>query len=171
MWCSGDCKTIEDGWQCRMPSKPCVPWCGDGKLTGTEQCDDGNTSNGDGCSATCNLEPGYSCTGSPSICTAIVCGDGVKSGSESCDLGANNGLFLGDGSGYSKTCTPEPRCRDANGVTQACSTACGDGNVDPGEECDDGNQDSGDVRVAIRRACTTAAMKTAPTARSVATAP
>ncbi|MGZ3419853.1 MAG: DUF4215 domain-containing protein [Polyangiales bacterium] len=41
--------------------------CGDGFIGGTEQCDDGNTANGDGCSSTCTMEtltgvdtcPGY----------------------------------------------------------------------------------------------------------------
>ncbi|HYC53483.1 MAG TPA: hypothetical protein VEL28_00890 [Candidatus Binatia bacterium] len=32
--------------------------CGDGILTGTETCDDGNQSNGDGCNSTCTLESG-----------------------------------------------------------------------------------------------------------------
>jgi cysteine-rich repeat protein len=31
--------------------------CGDGALQPTEQCDDGNTKSGDGCSASCQLEP------------------------------------------------------------------------------------------------------------------
>ncbi|MGI9019268.1 MAG: hypothetical protein ACR2G3_00975 [Solirubrobacterales bacterium] len=29
------------------------------------------TLSGDGCSATCQIEPGYACTGSPSVCTPI----------------------------------------------------------------------------------------------------
>lgn len=33
------------------------PGCGDGLISGTEQCDDGNAVNGDGCSATCTAEP------------------------------------------------------------------------------------------------------------------
>ncbi len=36
-----------------------VPSCGDGARTGAEQCDDGNTTSGDGCSATCQLEKNY----------------------------------------------------------------------------------------------------------------
>src|SRR5262245_51790964 len=32
--------------------------CGDGRLTGDEQCDDGNTSPGDCCDAACHAEPG-----------------------------------------------------------------------------------------------------------------
>jgi cysteine-rich repeat protein len=34
------------------------PYCGDGSINGTEQCDDGNVANGDGCSATCQVESG-----------------------------------------------------------------------------------------------------------------
>lgn len=139
--CSADCTQIEDGWQCRMPGKPCVPRCGDGQLVGGEQCDDGNTDNDDGCSSTCIREPGFDC--SSGHCIAIVCGDGDKTGAEACDLGDQNGLFNGDGSGCSKTCTPEPTCR-VDGKTQACSTACGDGNIDSGEECDDGNHNDND---------------------------
>lgn len=30
--------------------------CGNGEKEGTEQCDDGNTDNGDGCSSTCQIE-------------------------------------------------------------------------------------------------------------------
>ena len=140
--CSSTC-TVESGYQCRMAGNPCVPKCGDGQIVGSEQCDDGNTTNGDGCSSNCIIEPGYMCSGTPSTCTQVVCGDGVKQGGEACDEGANNGLFYGDGSGCSKTCTKEPTCR-VNGVTQACSTACGDGNLDPGEQCDDGNLNDGD---------------------------
>jgi cysteine-rich repeat protein len=33
-----------------------TPVCGDGYQTGDEQCDDGNTDSGDGCSATCDTE-------------------------------------------------------------------------------------------------------------------
>jgi len=37
--------------------------CGDSVLIASEECDDGNTANGDGCSATCILETGYMCYG------------------------------------------------------------------------------------------------------------
>jgi cysteine-rich repeat protein len=48
--------------------------CGDGQLANTESCDDGNTVAGDGCSAGCTVEVGYTCnnyyggTCSPSQC-------------------------------------------------------------------------------------------------------
>ena len=144
--CSADCSTVEPGWQCRVPGKPCVPLCGDGVITGSENCDDGDAMGGDGCSSTCLTEPGWSCTGTPSTCTQAECGNGVVETGEGCDNADQNGLFFGDGSGCSKTCTKEPICRDATGATVACSTACGDGNIDTadGEMCDDGNAVDGD---------------------------
>jgi cysteine-rich repeat protein len=33
-----------------------------------EECDDGDLVAGNGCSAQCKVEPGWSCRGSPSIC-------------------------------------------------------------------------------------------------------
>jgi fibro-slime domain-containing protein len=139
--CSADCKTIEDGWECRVPGKKCVPLCGDGKLAGTEACDDMNAIAGDGCSPTCLVEPGATCdnTTLPSKCTKAMCGNMMKEAGEGCDLGPDNGLFNGDGTGCSKTCTQEPKCRGDDGVTRACDTHCGDANKDEGEECDDGN--------------------------------
>src|SRR6185312_16398351 len=158
--CSADCKSVESGWQCRVPGRPCVPICADGKIEAGEQCDDGNTDPGDGCSATCQREPGATCptTSSgdpgPGKCTVAVCGNGITEPGESCDCGTDpakipaactgpNGLFNGDGTGCSKTCTKEPTCRTA-GKTGACSTTCGNGTIEPGEDCDDGNGADGD---------------------------
>jgi fibro-slime domain-containing protein len=145
--CSADCKMVEPGYECRVPGKKCLPNCGDGVLFGGEQCDDGKArADGDGCSAGCLIEPGWSCTGAPSTCVQGECGNGAVEAGESCDLGKEkNGLFYGDGkgdvpgTGCSNTCTQEPSCRDAAGKTQACAAVCGNGNVDAGETCDDGN--------------------------------
>jgi fibro-slime domain-containing protein len=155
--CSADCMTVESGYQCRVPGKHCTPLCGDGKLTGSEKCDDGNTVNGDGCSGTCQIEPGADCPTVGQKCNMAVCGNGIKEKTELCDCGSDpknlpsgckavNGLFYGDpkNPGCSKTCTIEPSCQDSSGKTQACSSACGDGNLDPGEECDDANVLDGD---------------------------
>jgi cysteine-rich repeat protein len=76
--------------------------CGDGVVTGDEACDDGGILRGDGCSPACRAEPGYTCTGSPSVCVT-TCGDGVIAGDEECDDG--NTL---DGDGCSATCAFEP---------------------------------------------------------------
>ena len=50
-----------------------LPTCGDNFISVGEQCEDGNTASGDGCSSTCQLEPGYTCTATiPNVCTAII---------------------------------------------------------------------------------------------------
>ena len=73
-----------------FPAGP-APVCGDGVTEGSEACDDGGTVAGDGCSALCALEPGWTCSGAPSACDT-VCGDGIMAGTEECDDGnASNG--------------------------------------------------------------------------------
>jgi len=76
--------------------------CGDGILATIEFCDDKNVSPGDGCSASCELEAGFTCSGAPSVC-APVCGDGLVRGGEACDDGN-----LASGDGCSPTCSVEP---------------------------------------------------------------
>ncbi|MFH1725559.1 MAG: LamG-like jellyroll fold domain-containing protein, partial [Elusimicrobiota bacterium] len=71
----------------------CTPPCGDGALEAPEACDDGNTSNGDGCSAACAVEAGYVCGGEPSVCVADLDQDGVLDNVDACDnAGAPQGL-------------------------------------------------------------------------------
>ena len=125
------------------------PLCGDGVIvTPPEECDDGNTTYGDSCSAECTIEAvcgdgifdpdNEECdpTAGPfgvqdclpnvcSNCKCPVCGDGVHVPQvEECDDGNNVG-----GDGCSATCGLE---------------VCGNGTLDPGEECDDGNTTNGD---------------------------
>jgi cysteine-rich repeat protein len=149
--CSADCQTVTPGWRCRVPGHACVPICGDGLVLGGEACDDGNTADGDGCSSQCLREPGWDCRQLP--CVKSVCGNGRVEAGEACDdgdpalvPGGRNGLFFGDGSGCSKTCTKEPNCRDSTPQhrNRACDVVCGDGNRDVGEACDDGNTVGGD---------------------------
>ena len=49
-------KVLVSGGENPPPPPPPTCCCGDGVINGGEQCDDGNTHNGDGCSATCQLE-------------------------------------------------------------------------------------------------------------------
>lgn len=57
--------------------QPCVvnqaPACGDGVLGAGEECDDGNTAPGDGCSTTCTVESGWACAANPSAPPASAC--------------------------------------------------------------------------------------------------
>lgn len=48
--------------------------CGNGLVEITEQCDDGNLADDDGCSSTCNEETNFYCTGEPSVCQYLVPG-------------------------------------------------------------------------------------------------
>jgi len=92
--------------------------CGNGIKEANEQCDDGNTISGDGCSSTCHTE-------AP---PAPVCGNGTAETGEECD----DGNTVSD-DGCSATCQ-----------TETSPPICGNGAVETGETCDDGNTASGD---------------------------
>ena len=49
----------------------CATQCGDGVVDTGEACDDGNAATGDGCDAACAIEPGFTCTGTLSVCTQV----------------------------------------------------------------------------------------------------
>lgn len=56
------------------------------------QCDDGNGEDGDGCDSQCQIEPCFSCTGTPSVCTPLgdgaACSDGLDcTDGETCQSG------------------------------------------------------------------------------------
>ncbi|GHG81888.1 DUF4215 domain-containing protein [Comamonas sp. JC664] len=147
--CSNTC-AVEPGWSCPGTGTVCFNTCGNGTVDSGEACDDGNTTNGDGCSANCRVENGYACSGAPSTCTT-TCGDGVRVGGEACDDGN-----LENGDGCSSRCLLEDgQSCNASGVcesgvcspdTNTCVTpgSCGNGALDEGEHCDDGNTLAGD---------------------------
>jgi cysteine-rich repeat protein len=80
--------------------------CGNGTVNSGEQCDDGNRTAGDGCSATCTTEP--------------RCGDGTVNGSEQCDDGDTT-----SGDGCSATCTTEATCSDSTKNGSETDVDCG----------------------------------------------
>src|SRR5205814_6686903 len=45
--------TILPGWSCTGQPSTCATVCGDGIIAGTEQCDDGNAVDTDGCTSQC----------------------------------------------------------------------------------------------------------------------
>lgn len=62
-----------NSFNCYSPPINVDVWsCGNGRVEGEERCDDGNEAPGDGCSATCTVEPGFYCTASPSACTTCA---------------------------------------------------------------------------------------------------
>lgn len=122
--------------------------CGDGLQGATEACDDGNTTDGDGCSANCAsnetcgngvLDPGEACDdanladddGCHANCEIPRCGDGIIDAAfgEQCDAGTTN------------SDAPDAPCR-----LNCQLPRCGDGIADPSrsEQCDDGNFDATD---------------------------
>jgi cysteine-rich repeat protein len=144
--CSSDCLSLTPGWTC-FPQGPGRPSrchrCGNGVLEIAEACDDGNPSDGDGCSAVCEIEDGYRCAGvSRSVCES--CGNAVREGSEGCDDGNTD---PGDGcdarcvveDGWA--CDPAP---DGAGADLCDRRGCGNGVSECSEECDDGNTSNGD---------------------------
>jgi cysteine-rich repeat protein len=93
---NGDGCLVEFSTNCLAAEQLCggtpaacrAPECGDGKVEGPlETCDDGNTTPGDGCSATCRVETGFSCAGEPSVCQVALCGNGRVDAGEECDDG------------------------------------------------------------------------------------
>ncbi|MCB9696944.1 MAG: DUF4215 domain-containing protein, partial [Alphaproteobacteria bacterium] len=72
----------------------CQVTCGDGLVQGTEQCDDGNVFDGDGCDSSCMFEPGVldACgtgvDGSPTITAATVVNGYLPPATSSTDLAA-----------------------------------------------------------------------------------
>ena len=99
---------------------------------------DGNTVAGDGCSAACTVECGYTCTRgtetTADTCTS-ACGDGIKTASEGCDDG--NTL---NGDGCSTDCRKvetEWTCTNTPCGQTLCMPVCGDGVRVGNEQCDD----------------------------------
>ena len=107
--------------QCSAGGCMCMDVCGDGIVTGTEECDDGNMQGADGCSSMCKNEC-FQCSGEMmgNTCMAIVASD--------C-------------SGFQNMYDSMSECTDN---CRGSSPVCGDGTVDDGEECDDGNTVNGD---------------------------
>jgi hypothetical protein len=110
--CQGDCT---------------CPVCGDGDIEGSEECDDGNTADGDCCSSTCTFEaPGASCgDASDTVCANPDTCDGAGT----CDSNDEApGTACGDAS--DTDCTNPDTC-DGSGACEindeAPGTACGDG--------------------------------------------
>jgi len=93
------------------------PVCGNGDHEAGEQCDDENTTDGDGCSAVCLVEAGFACGNS-------IIDEGTN---EQCDDGDANSDDTVDA------------CR-----SNCALPICGDGVTDAGDECDDENGSNND---------------------------
>lgn len=112
----------------------CIPAlanpCGNGYINPNEDCEDGNHVNNDGCSISCQFE---------------VCGDGIIQTNSwpSYKLGKvivpeHKGEFCDDGADNDK---PNKCNKECSGIT---APICGNGAIESGEVCDDGNANKGD---------------------------
>ncbi len=114
--------------------------CGNGVVNRDEECDDANTSSTDGCTTICHISEGWTCTGSPSVCTqtGLNCGNGVVDSGEGCD-DANTT----SGDGCQSDCTVQSGWECTGTAPSECAPTeteinCGNGIVDSGEDCDGG---------------------------------
>ena len=106
-----------------------APGCGDEVEQAGEACDDGGNDDGDGCDATCAIEPGWSCAGFPSACT-LLCGNGAIDDGEACDDGGAAG-----GDGCDAACAVEPGWMCAGEPAVCIEDADGDGKADADDNC------------------------------------
>jgi len=143
--CSPTCQILP-GYDCPPTGGACVVdvSCGNGKVDPGEQCDDHNRVSFDGCSSGCFIETGFSCPPAGGPCTRI-CGNSKIDPGETCDDG---NFYAGDG--CSDSCQIEPNYTCAV-VGQPCvftppppPAVCGNGVIETGEACDDGNASGGD---------------------------
>ncbi|MEA2751993.1 MAG: hypothetical protein QOI41_6136 [Myxococcales bacterium] len=155
-----DATVVDAMIDCDADPGACLPpaVCGDKKAGVGESCDDGNTTAGDGCSPTCQIEaPYWACSfgvacidvrdcaaiadaGGDGGCVippkAAVCGDGFIDPGEACDDSNTKG---GDG------CALDCKAIEANfvcptpGALCVSTMICGDGVLQGTEQCDDGN--------------------------------
>jgi cysteine-rich repeat protein len=122
--------------------------CGDGEITGVEECDDGNRMADDGCSMTCTLE-----CGDGMVTGAELCDTAIASGAGSCPASCDDGMACTTdtlvGTECAATCMATPITAPANGdgccpagasslSDDDCMVACGNGVLEMGEACDTG---------------------------------
>lgn len=151
--CSKTCR-VEEGFACTTPpagwrgawgglwGRDCYKkTCGDGDFDARiEKCEDGDRKDGDGCSKTCTVEKGWTCSDGTD-CFENTCGNGKRDYDiieEQCDDGN-----VKNGDGCSETCTYE-KGWTCTGIPMKCQKACGNGRLNEGELCDDGNRKSND---------------------------
>lgn len=127
--------TASPSASCAWDCSGAASYCGDGEVTGSEQCDGADdTWSGELCYG--GTDAGDECT-DDSQCSGGVCGgSGVYA---ACETGFTRVMPCDDDSGASCTYT-------SNWTSLSCTEigSCGDGVVDPDEECDDGNDDGTD---------------------------
>ncbi|MDP2691325.1 MAG: DUF4215 domain-containing protein [bacterium] len=109
-----------------LPVEPAI--CGNRILDLGEECDDGNTVSGDGCSATCQNE----------AAPIAVCGNGIIEVGEECDDGNTV-----SGDGCSATCTPDAVQGALNSLVKQSPEGAGSNCAYGGIKVESGVDDNG----------------------------
>jgi cysteine-rich repeat protein len=100
--------------------------CGNGALDLAESCDDGDVDDGDGCSASCAFEPGFTCLGIPTTCVDIdECATNNGGCSQTC-TNTDGGFTCSCAAGHllnadGRTCDDIDECATSNG---GCADTC-----------------------------------------------
>ena len=125
-------------------------YCGDGVVTGEEQCDPEESV------AACQGRTGFTeercqiiknkCSAD---CTVEYCGDSVVQAGEQCDNGNKNGEICS--AEYKKTCT---YCTKDCKIQSVVGSSCGDGIFQSPEECDKGSQNGVECTADYGKTCT-----------------
>jgi cysteine-rich repeat protein len=103
-----------------------------------EGCDDGNTVSGDGCSESCQVDPGWVCNQPGTLCHEPTCGDGAQDtwytpGEPGSGTGGIGGTGMGGSPAYAGTGS---YAGGGGYVPQIYHyEPCDDGNVVPGDGC------------------------------------
>ncbi|NUN14566.1 MAG: hypothetical protein HUU55_13130 [Myxococcales bacterium] len=165
---NGTCDTVLGGQGCSEYTNcrcdnPTCSICGNGLVEQGEVCDDGNTNDGDSCSADCMTAV---CEDEVVFAVGVfgttTCANNCQAVGKTCigigsDDGATNGQYYecGNATGGVGTTLANGTCNTVLGG-QGCSeytqclcdnptcSICGNGLVEQGEVCDDGNTASGD---------------------------
>jgi len=139
--------------------------CGDGMVTAGEQCDDGNTADQDGCSRLCRIEtamviPNPAC-GNGNINPGEECDDGNgKTGDGCTDTCFFEEGLLGDGivqHALGEQCEPLLSTVPCLPNGRFALHSCGNGVLDPQEECDAGEGNANTSGAICRTDCSRAA--------------
>ncbi|MFA6973338.1 MAG: DUF4215 domain-containing protein [Parcubacteria group bacterium] len=138
---------------------PAASVCGNNSKESGEECDDGNTKSGDGCSGcttvcTQDLSAEFNGTGNiflstaqAAACTSVgECGgsDGFTCKNGQCQKAVCGDGFCNDCSEAFSPCAPTETNINCSRDCRAASPTCGNGKLEANEKCDDGNTQSND---------------------------
>ncbi len=146
---------VRDCIVCHSATNP-HPECGNGSPESGEQCDDGNTRDGDCCSATCRFEAAGSSCADGAFCngaetcdgagtcqagTPVDCSDGIACTSDVCDETTRACVHTADSGRCTDGlfCNGQEICDPVQGCVSTSPVDCTDGVACTSDACDEAN--------------------------------